>query len=48
MYCILLSLINNVTISYLDKLNVIRQKLFELLKPVIQFRTIELDTLFFE
>ena len=41
----ILDLINNISVSYIDKLTTIQRKLFDLLKPVIQFRTIELDTL---
>ena len=41
----ILNIINNVSISYIDKLTNIQKKLFDLLKPVIQFRRIELDTL---
>ena len=41
----ILDLINNISISYIDKLTIIQRKLFDLLKPVIQFRIIELDTL---
>ena len=34
----ILDLINNISVSYIDKLTTIQRKLFDLLKPVIQFR----------